>query len=197
MLEQIQEWLLDWRDDAELWCRAKSPYWRGGVTLYLLYAGLQHLFGATEYSDWFKGITLAFHEMGHILFIPFGRTMTILGGSITQLVVPVIATLYLIIRQRDYFGGVFGTCWVAFSSWDLALYVGDARTENLPLVSMGSGHPEHDWSTLLTQWHVLNHDTKFAFGIRVIATLLWLASMGIAVWLLNTMRKSPEKNLLE
>jgi hypothetical protein len=193
MREQLQEWLLDRRDDADLWCSGKSPYWRAVVSLYLLYAGLQHLFGATEYSDWFKGITLAFHEMGHLLFIPLGRTMMILGGSITQLVVPVFATLYLLIKQRDYFGGVFGSCWLAFSSWDLALYVGDSRTENLPLVSMGTGQPEHDWSTLLTQWHVLNHDTKFAFVIRVFATVLWLASMYVGSWLMYRMYKSSDK----
>ena len=35
-------------------------------------------------------VNLPFHEAGHILFRPFGRLMTSLGGSITQLLMPLI-----------------------------------------------------------------------------------------------------------
>ncbi len=33
-------------------------------------------------------INLPFHEAGHILFIPLGRFMTVLGGSLFQVIVP-------------------------------------------------------------------------------------------------------------
>ena len=53
-------------------------------------------------------INLPFHEAGHILFSPFGRFMTILGGSLMQLLVPAVcaAALYFqngapTTRERD------------------------------------------------------------------------------------------------
>ena len=36
---------------------------------------------------------LIFHEAGHILFSPFGRFMTVLGGSLFQVLVPVTCAL--------------------------------------------------------------------------------------------------------
>jgi hypothetical protein len=38
--------------------------------------------------SWFHNIDLVFHAAGHLLFIPFGRTMTIFGGSLLQVLMP-------------------------------------------------------------------------------------------------------------
>lgn len=51
------------------------------------------------------GIDLAIHEFGHMLFMPFGvaflgHTMVILGGSLTQVMVPLIFVLYFL-RNGD------------------------------------------------------------------------------------------------
>src|SRR5437879_11188757 len=35
-------------------------------------------------------INLPFHEAGHLIFSPFGRFMTVLGGSLGQLLMPLI-----------------------------------------------------------------------------------------------------------
>lgn len=186
-------------EDARAWCEEgkKIAAWRLCVLGYIAYAGIRHLTAARpeDYSDWFKGITLVFHEMGHILFTPLGRTMTILGGSLNQLIVPAAAGLYLLLRQRDYFGAVFAKGWLALSLWDLAVYVGDAAAENLPLVSMGSGQPHHDWATLLTEWHILNYDTRIASGIRVVATITWLGALVFGAWLCVVMLRAKSKPL--
>jgi len=182
-----RELAIDLFEDARAWSEEgeKIAAWRIFVLTYFAYAGLRHIFASPpeDYSDWFKGITLVFHEMGHILFLPFGRTMTVLGGSLNQLIVPIAAGAYLLIKQRDYFGAVFAKAWLALSLWDLAVYVGDAASENLPLVSMGSGEPHHDWATLLTQWNLLNHDGQIAAGIRVVAVITWLGALAFGTWL--------------
>ena len=36
---------------------------------------------------------LVFHEAGHMIFAPFGRFMTVLGGSLLQCLIPVIAAI--------------------------------------------------------------------------------------------------------
>ncbi len=176
-----------WRDDAAEYCQGRRPWARGVMTLYLVYAGVRHL-ADPMYRSWFAGITLVFHEMGHIVFSPFGRTMTILGGSVMQLLVPTVAALYLLLVQRDWFGLAVGQAWLAFSGWDLATYVSDANKENLPLVSLG-GVPEHDWSTLLTQWHLLNSCDTLATATRVAAFTCWALAMALAIWLVAKMAR--------
>jgi len=169
------------RDEADEWCQGRSFVARAILLAYLVYAGVQHM-RSHEYRSWFGGITLIVHEIGHFIFAGFGRTMTILGGTIMQLLVPLAAAVYLLLRQRDYFG--FAVCggWLSFSMWDMATYVGDARREALPLVAFGD-NPKHDWSTLLTQWHVLNHAEAFATAIRVGAFGCWALSMSLGAWI--------------
>ena len=189
----LRQWIEDAQDDLREWCSSRSPWPRAPLAAYLLYAGIRHL-ADHDYRSWFAGITLGFHELGHIVFAPFGRTLGILGGSILQLATPLAAALYLLLRQRDWFGLGVGSSWLAFSTWELATYLGDANREELALVGF-SDRPEHDWSTLLTQWHVLNHTDGIAAAIRVGATGLWLAAMalcGWTLWLMWTARRAAE-----
>ncbi len=167
--------------DAELWCEEKSPWTRLPLLAYLVYAGVRHLLDPM-YRSWFAGITLAFHEMGHILFSGLGNTMMLLGGSIMQIVVPSTAAIYLLLRQGDYFGFSVGASWLSFAAWEMALYIWDARREQLPLVGF-SDHPQHDCGTVLTQWGVLNSCDTYASIVRVFATLTWGASIALGAWL--------------
>jgi hypothetical protein len=41
-------------------------------------------------------VDTAIHEFGHYLFMPFGRTMTILGGSLFQVVFPLVFVAYFL-----------------------------------------------------------------------------------------------------
>jgi len=173
----MRERLEAWKDDLEEWATGRHLWARLALLLYLAYAGVRHL-ADPLYSSWFGGITLIFHEMGHLAFVWAGDTMQTLGGSLMQLLIPTIAALYLRLFQKDRFGFAVGLAWLAFSAWNLATYVGDARREELPLVSLG-GTPEHDWSELLTRWHLLNHDTQIATGTRVFATVTWTVAMAL------------------
>ena len=49
-------------------------------------------------------INLPFHEAGHIFFRPFGRFMTALGGTLGQLIMPLIRFSVLLLKTRDPFG---------------------------------------------------------------------------------------------
>ena len=186
----MRETIAALRDDAADYCHGRSPWGRGLVALYLAYAGVRHL-ADPLYRSWFGGITLAFHELGHIVFAPFGRTLMLLGGSIMQLLIPFAAAIYLLVRQRDWFGLAVGQAWLAFSTWEVATYIDDANKEQLPLVSMG-GVPEHDWSTLLTQWHLLNVCEGIATATRCLAFLVWALALALGGWLIWRMVRSPD-----
>ena len=114
--------------------------------------------------------------MGHIVFIPLGRTMTIAGGSIMQLLVPLAAAIYLLKKQGDWFGLGVGLAWLSFSTFELATYIGDAARMELPLVSFGGGY-HHDWTTLLSEWRIIDHCDAIATAVRVFGGAVWLSAM--------------------
>lgn len=159
---------------------------RALLLAYLVYADVRFLHDPTH-GTMFSGITLAFHEMGHLLFAFAGHFIGALMGSGMQVLVPLAVTI-VFLRQPDYFGVAVGGFWLSFALFELAAYVGDARSMLLPLVGF-SDQPEHDWNYLLGTLHMLPLDHALAFLIRAIATLLGAASLAFAVWLLREIRR--------
>jgi len=170
--------------EAAAWADGRMWIPRALLLLYLVYAEARFLRDPMS-STIFSGITLAFHEMGHLIFGFMGHFIGSLMGSGTQVLIPIIVIL-IFSRQPDYFGSSVGGFWLSFSLFELANYVGDARAMELPLVGFSSD-PEHDWHYLLSTLHLLPLDTTFAFLLRVAATLIGAASLGLAVWLLTKM----------
>ena len=175
-----------WLADAARWSDGRLWQWRLPLLVALGWIGVRHL-AEPDYWSIFMGLTLALHEIGHILFAPFGETMSVAGGSITQLLAPVAAALVLR-RQRDWFGVAVAGCWLAFSLANLATYIGDARAGELPLVSVGEGDEViHDWSYLLDLADWLHLDASFARLARVLSGCTLAASVLFGGWLCRRM----------
>ena len=186
----------DLRDEASDWARGRMWIPRALLLSYLVYADYR-LFTDPDSSTIFSGITLAFHEMGHVLFSFLHiRFITVLMGSGTQVLIPIVVIVLFYKQQRDFFGMSVGGFWLSFSLFELARYVGDARAMELPLVNIGGGEAEHDWFYLLSTTHMLSLDHTFAFLIRVVALATGAASLTFAVWLFNEMRKPKAKKLV-
>jgi hypothetical protein len=84
----------DFRDDLDAWLDERESWIPRAVLLaYLTYGFVRHL-ADPLYKTWFGSITLAFHEIGHIVFMPLGHTLMTAGGSIMQLAVPLAAAIY-------------------------------------------------------------------------------------------------------
>jgi hypothetical protein len=160
---------------------------RAALLLYLAYAGYRH-FTDADYGSIFSGITLAIHELGHVLFGFFGQWLSVAGGSIAQLAAPLAAAL-LLLRQRDYFGAAVGGAWLSMSLSNLATYVADARAEELPLYSLGGGDVVHDWNYLLGGLHLLPYDGRIAGLIRLAALMLLAGSILLGAWLCAVMAR--------
>jgi len=143
----------------------------------------------SEYWTIFAGITLGVHEAGHVVFSVFGELLEVGGGSIMQLAIPVIVML-LFLRQREYFGISVALSWLAMSLSNLATYIGDARSQDLPLVSLGSGDPIHDWHYLLARSGLLEYDHALARLARFVSVISLLTAFAWGAWLCNTMRLS-------
>ena len=128
---------------------------------------------------------LVFHEAGHIIFSPFGRFMTVLGGSLLQVLVPIIAAVAFV-RQGQPFGAAICVWWAGQNFVDLAPYIADARALAMVLLGgrTGAEVEGHDWEFILTQLGVTHLDrqigmTAYGLGLLVMIGALALATRTI------------------
>lgn len=131
-------------------------------------------------------IDLPFHEAGHFVFQFFGTFLHILGGTLGQLLVPLIVAGALL-RQRDPFGAAAGVWWMGQSFVDCAPYIADARARQLLLISGETGQTDwdgHDWYQLLSRTGLLGWDLTLARMAWVLGALLMVAAVGYGAWLL-------------
>ncbi len=178
------------RADAVAWAQGRMWWPRALLLVYLAYAGWRH-YSDSEYGSLFSGLTLAIHELGHVVFGFLGEWLSVAGGSLTQVAAPV-AVAFVLLRQRDYFGVAVGGAWLSMSLSNLAVYVADARAEELPLVSIGNGDVVHDWNYLLGSMHLLAKDAAIAGAIRAAALACLVLSVLLGVWLCRVMARSPK-----
>lgn len=149
--------------------RGAAAAWILFYVLFLCYAALDH--SGFLFLDY---VNLIIHESGHFFFRWFGYTMTILGGTLGELIVPLVCGMYFC-RQREVTAVAFCSFWFFENFLYIGFYMADARTLSLPLV--GSG--EHDWEILFGQWNLLLQDQRIGGITR---TLGWLGMLATVAW---------------
>jgi hypothetical protein len=138
---------------------------------------LQQLF--SHQTWWFiQNVNLIFHEAGHVLFMFFGRFLHILGGSLLEILIPLLITFYFA-AKRQFFSATCTSWWLATAFLSVSIYAADARERALPL--LGGGNVGHDWFNLLTILGWLQHDDLVGYMFW----LLSLISIAILVFLLT------------
>lgn len=141
------------------------------------------------YSGLIGGLNLGIHELGHYLWGPFGEYASVLGGSFTQCLAPVLA-MVMFYRQRDIFAIAFAFCWLGTNFYGVATYAEDAVVQQLNLVSPGSGDPMHDWGYILTRWGMLSKAAAFGDLFRTVGALSFVVGITGGAWVLRLMHKS-------
>lgn len=124
---------------------------------------------------------LIFHEAGHIIFSPFGQFVSVLGGSLLQVLIPVIAVAAFI-RQEDPFSASIGAWWAGQNLVDLAPYIADARSLSLVLLGgrTGAEVEGHDWEFILTQLGVTHLDRQIGYTAHAIGILIMVSALAYA-----------------
>ncbi len=118
---------------------------------------------------------LAFHEAGHVFFGIFGSALGLYGGTLGQLVFPVVVVVSFL-RKGAFVSAAFGLLWLFQNFLNIARYAADARAQQLPLVGGG----DHDWFNILSRWGALSADTAFA---RVLSGLAWVGMLLTVLWI--------------
>ena len=157
-----------------------------------------------NHSCWtpFAALDLVIHEVGHPLFSYFGEWMHYAGGTIFQLTVPILATIILL-RQGEYFALPLGGVWFSVNMFEIARYIADTRTQELPLVTLGfsGGEPAEvkftDWEYLLDRIPGLSmeYDTDVALAVRIAAYILLWGSILLGSLMVLVMFKAKTKNV--
>lgn len=126
---------------------------------------------------------LIFHEAGHFIFAIFGRFMSVLGGSLLQFLIPLIAAIGFL-RQEvpERFGAAVCTWWAGQNLVDLAPYIADSRSLQLVLLGgkTGAEVEGHDWEYLLTQVGLTHLDQGIGRAAYVLGLLIMIASLVVA-----------------
>jgi hypothetical protein len=157
--------------------RAAFVGWAAAYLLFLIYAAFN--------PNGFLFIDLAnlmFHEAGHTAFSWGGYYLQILGGTLGELIVPLVCLL-VFMRRGQTTAVAFSAFWTFENCLYIATYMGDARRSALPLV----GGDESDWTILFSHWGVLQHDLTIAAWTRgigwvgMLLSVLWLGWMHLTV----------------
>src|SRR5882762_871742 len=106
-----------------------AKWWQGqwGKLAVSLAASAYFISYASTPSDWhfIDYVDLIIHEAGHLIFIPFGQFMHILGGSLFQTVFPLLYVGYFYFK-RDYFSSSFLLFWTGVNLINVSVYASDA-----------------------------------------------------------------------
>jgi hypothetical protein len=140
---------------------------------------------------------LVFHEAGHVVFMLFGQYITVAGGTLGQLILPVVLMVALL-RKGDAFGGAIGFWLLGVSVLDVAPYVYDAKEPYLILLGGHTGETGgHDWIHLLSPLGLREYSQTLGWWIHKLGALMVLAALGWGGWLLKQQKARLGETLEE
>jgi len=144
----------------------------------LLIAMAYFVYCAVTDGGWhfLDGVNLLIHEAGHIVFMPFGEFVSVAGGTILQILMPLAFVIYFFAKGMLYSGSLV-MFWVGQSFINVSVYMKDAIEMKLPLLGGGM----HDWNFIFTHLNLLSRTQffgslfyLFGFAIIVMAGLFGL-----------------------
>ena len=123
-------------------------------------------------------IHLPIHEAGHVFFRILGEFMGVAGGSLFQVIVPIVFFGYFIYHKKPFSASIV-LFWVGSSIIDVYIYANDAVVMQLMLLSgvTGSEGGFHDWNFLLSETGLLGSTPLIAKIIKFAGVLVTVAAV--------------------
>ncbi len=138
-------------------------------------------------SNFLHMVLLPFHEAGHVIFRLLGNFMMILGGTLGQLLMPIVAGWALLVNRRDPYGAALCFWLLGFSTIDMAVYMYDAYDPKLVLLGgvTGAESDRHDWLDLFGDMGLLQRARGIGLFFGYLGHAMMLAALGWAAWVLS------------
>ena len=177
--------------------RHESTFW-GHALIYVIFVlwGLRFIFGGIDWtsvnSSFLHLASLPFHEYGHLMFSPLGTFMMFLGGSLFQIMLPLLPLFAFMVMQRENFPASIMLWWVGQNFIDVSVYIADAPTRLIPLTT--GDIESHDWWNLLTMTDTMDGASTYAslcFLTGVLIILVSNAWGGHLLWIEFKARTAP------
>ena len=208
-LNQLAGELLGWEKGMLLYVEPQiNPvHFYGRAALYVIFLVWGWQFISMEYDvvvggypaingSFMHRVNLVFHEAGHVIFMPFGRFMTILGGTLGQWLIPFIVLYAFVLKSRDTFGATIGLWWLGQSFLDAAPYINDARAGQLILLGGVTGRDRpgyHDWENILGDLGWLQYDHTIASIVNTVGAGLMIMSFIWGACVLNLQHRNLDR----
>ena len=127
---------------------------------------------------------ILFHEAGHVIFMPFGEALRVAGGTLGQLLMPLVCAVALH-RRGDNFGAAICLAWMGMSVMDASVYAYDAADPLLPLIGGGTGSDSfHDFVFLFERYGQLGHARGWAMAMKALGAIAACVALAWAAVLL-------------
>jgi len=118
------------------------------------------------------------HEGGHVFWSPLGEFMAVLGGTLTQLLVPSALCIYFWWGKART-TALLALWWLGTNCFGVASYIGDARARVLPL--LGGDHGRHDWAEILGEMGIIGKDLQLSWLVWSFGLVVSVASLALFV----------------
>ena len=165
--------------------RVDAWRWRARLALLVAFAAWGVALIRLDYrsgeigGSFIHGPLLVFHEAGHVVFAFLGEWMRVAGGSLAQLLMPLLLAGALLLKNRDPFGASIGLWLFGVSLLDLAPYMYDALHPQLVLLSGATGEEGgHDWIYLFASMGLLPRAQRIGGAVHLLGALWVLLALG-------------------
>lgn len=170
------------------------------LLIFMLYLTISALFSGDNswIVQYLHSLNLLVHEFGHPFFGLLGNDiLRSLGGTLAQMLMPLIFCLALWIKPRDLLGASIALWWVFENFVDTAPYIADSIVMQLPLTSGTTGaempYGFHDWNFILSETGLLMKCDTVAsifYGIGYTGMVLCLIWGAFSLFYYNYFQKN-------
>ncbi len=145
---------------------------------------------AGEFIFLLDHFNLLIHEGGHGIFSLFGQFIYTLGGTLMQIILPLLF-IYYFLSHRKKIGTQISLVWLGQNLMNISIYAADAQERSLPL--LGGNKVYHDWTYLLNKTGMLLYDDEIGFLFYFLGLVTFVFSLFLPLILREY--KSTEINL--
>jgi hypothetical protein len=123
---------------------------------------------------WIDNADLVIHEAGHVFFMFFGEFIHFAGGTLMQILLPLLIAWYFF-RNMYRTGLQVSLLWLGQNFINISVYAADARSRVLPL--LGGNKAGHDWHYMLGRLNLLEYDHTIGYIFWGISILIFITAL--------------------
>lgn len=164
--------------------------WIGSIALIPIIVWLS--INAGDFIFLLDHFNLLIHEGGHGIFSLFGGFIYTLGGTLMQIILPLLFVYYFV-SHRKRFGTQISLVWLGQNLMNISVYVADAQERTLPL--LGGNKVYHDWHFLLGRVGLLEYDNHIAIGFYFLGIVFFIIALLIPLLIKEYKEANIELNL--